>query len=156
MNQFKDANGNDVFFSYKRNAFSKEAKHVLVICQFGDQWLLTKHSKRGLEFPGGKKEDGETIEEAAIREVYEETGAKISKLIVVGEYEVVEETSSFVKTIFYGKVDQLDRKEDYLETEGPVLVEEPLLTKRFQREYSFIMQDEVIEKALKRIYELQG
>lgn len=154
MEKFKDVNGNDVNLSFKQNAFSTEAKHVLVICQFGDQWLLTKHSKRGLEFPGGKMEVGETIEEAAIREVYEETGAKVSSLIFIGEYEVVEESHSFVKAIFFARVKELDVKNDYLETDGPALVEDPLLAKRFQSEFSFIMQDEVIERALKRIHEL--
>lgn len=154
MEKFKDVNGNDVYLSFEKHAFSKVAKHVLVICRFGDKWLLTKHSKRGLEFPGGKVEEGETIEEAAIREVYEETGAKISSLVFIGEYEVIEEATSFVKAIFFGCVEELNVKDDYLETEGPVLVEEPLLMKRFQPEFSFIMQDKVIEKALKQVQAL--
>ena len=41
----------------------------LVICRFFDQWLLTRHKERGWEFPGGKREPGETLEVAAFREV---------------------------------------------------------------------------------------
>ena len=36
-------------------------------------------------FPGGKVEDGETGEEACIREVYEETGVNVSILSLLGE-----------------------------------------------------------------------
>ena len=38
-----------------------------------------------LDIPGGKIEKGETPEEASIREVYEETGMKVSDLVSVGE-----------------------------------------------------------------------
>ena len=57
-----------------------EARHVLVVLKYKDKWLLTQHSNRGIEFPGGKAEEGETIEEAAIRETIEETGVTITNL----------------------------------------------------------------------------
>jgi len=38
-----------------------------------------------LDIPGGKIEEGETPEEASIREVYEETGMTENKLISVGD-----------------------------------------------------------------------
>ncbi len=38
-----------------------------------------------LDIPGGKIEEGETPEEASIREVYEETGMTVNKLISVGD-----------------------------------------------------------------------
>lgn len=38
-----------------------------------------------LDIPGGKIEEGETPEEASIREVYEETGMKVSDLVKVGD-----------------------------------------------------------------------
>ncbi len=37
-------------------------------------WLMVLNVKRGWEFPGGKIESGEKLEEAALRELYEETG----------------------------------------------------------------------------------
>ncbi len=40
----------------------------------GPCWLMVKHTKRGWELPGGKLENGELYENAALREVYEETG----------------------------------------------------------------------------------
>ena len=37
-------------------------------------WLMVLNKKRGWELPGGKIEDSEQIEEAILRELYEETG----------------------------------------------------------------------------------
>lgn len=153
METFQDLNGCNVELSFARNSFLNEAQHVLVICKLYDQWLLTKHKKRGFEFPGGKREEGETLEEAAKREVDEETGAILKSLEYIGEYKVQDGQNSFVKAIFYGEVENLQPKTDYHETNGPVLVGGDLLSLRMQDSYSFIMKDKVIEKVLKKIQE---
>ncbi|QED49052.1 RNA deprotection pyrophosphohydrolase [Cytobacillus dafuensis] len=151
MESFKDAIGGSVRLSYKPGSFDKLPEHVLVICKLGDKWLLTNHSKRGLEFPGGKVEIGESLEEAARREVMEEAGATISKLQFIGEYEVTQDGTTFVKAIFYGIIDEMVRKEHYFETSGPVLVEGDILKLRWDSQYSFIMKDKVIEKSVSKI-----
>jgi 8-oxo-dGTP diphosphatase len=154
METFHDEKGATVRFSLLNDSFSKQADHVFVICRFFDQWLLTKHKERGWEFPGGKRELGESIEEAAIREVDEETGAKLKSLHFIGEYEVTNKENSFVKAIYYAEVETLSTKETYLETNGPVLIGGDLLSLRFQDTYSFIMKDRVVEIALDRIRDL--
>lgn len=148
MENFKDINGGEVTLSFQENAFEKSARHVLVICKYQGEWLLTQHKVRGLEFPGGKKEKGETLEDAARREVMEETGAVLNKLISIGEYQVSDKKDSFVKRIFYGEVERILPQDDYLETGGPVLVSGNLLMERMKDEYSFIMKDDVIKHSL--------
>ncbi|CAM5613392.1 Putative 8-oxo-dGTP diphosphatase YtkD [Lysinibacillus sphaericus] len=44
------------------------------------QRLCTIHKRRGVEVPGGKVEPGETLEQAAVREVFEETGVHVKNL----------------------------------------------------------------------------
>jgi 8-oxo-dGTP diphosphatase len=151
MMTFLDSNGNKVELSFSGHVFQQEAKHVLVICQYQDQWLLTHHKIRGLEFPGGKVEAGESLEEAAAREVYEETGAVLSSLMKIGEYRVSDPGGAFVKAVFWGMVVGINPKNDYLETNGPVLVSGDILKLRLGQEYSFIMKDQVIEECITRL-----
>ncbi|MHC0038951.1 RNA deprotection pyrophosphohydrolase [Pseudoneobacillus sp. C159] len=149
MKEFLDSNGNKVQFLAEPHGFSVQPNHVLVICQYGSQWLLTNHKKRGWEFPGGKVELNESLEEAARREVLEETGAYIRDLAPLGTYKVNEPNSFFIKKIFYATIDKLEWKQDYHETNGPVLVDKELLLKeRFNEQYSFIMKDEIVRIAL--------
>lgn len=52
-----------------------------------DCWIMVKNGTRGWELPGGSLEPGESPEEAALRELYEETGVLgIAKSI---EYELI-------------------------------------------------------------------
>ena len=74
---------------------------------------------RGIEFPGGKAEEGETIEEAAIREVIEETGVTIAHLTQFAEY-VVQSDEPFCKAVFTGKVVHIEDNPQLHETEGAV------------------------------------
>ncbi|MFK4997360.1 hypothetical protein ACI2OX_06800 [Bacillus sp. N9] len=55
---FLDEKGNTVTLAFTKSAFPLESQHVFVICRFENQWLLTNHSQRGWEFPGGKIENG--------------------------------------------------------------------------------------------------
>lgn len=146
-----DTIGQSVSFSFEKDSFPTHANHVLVVCRFYEQWLLTKHKTRGWEFPGGKKEEGETLEEAAIREVEEETGASLKFLHFIGEYEVTNAKETFVKRVYYADVESLEEKSQFFETDGPVLIGGDLLSLRTQDQYSFIMKDSVMEKVLENV-----
>lgn len=156
MDEFLDIHGSRIRLAFQQYAFATESTHVLVICRYYDKWLLTHHKQRGWEFPGGKKEIEETLEQSARREVFEETGGIIEKLYPIGEYEVSDHSATFVKTIFYGIVNELHRKKSYLETNGPVFEKGDILVQRFQDSYSFIMKDGVIEKSINFILKMEG
>jgi len=154
MKVFFDKRGNKVELSLTTNAFQQSVKHVLVICQYKGAWFLTNHKVRGLEFPGGKVEEGESLKEAACREVYEETGAILDEIVQIAEYRVTEENETFVKAVFWGKINEVSDSANYHETNGPVEVLGDILQLRFGNEYSFIMKDEVISVCIQYIKEL--
>ncbi|RHW40831.1 nucleoside triphosphatase YtkD [Neobacillus notoginsengisoli] len=153
MKEFKDLNGYNVELSFSKGAFKEKAVHVLVICLYDGKWLLTRHKERGLEFPGGKVEQGETLEQAAAREVNEETGAVVQNLEWLAEYRVMVPEGPFVKAVFVADVKSMENQKTYYETEGPQIIEGSLETKRLGEAFSFIMKDDVVGECLKQIEE---
>ena len=71
----------------------------------------------------------------------------------LGEYEVTNEEESFVKAVYFAEIEEMRVKRDYFETNGPVLIGGDILDLRWQEQFSFIMKDQVIEKAVKLIRE---
>ncbi|RWZ54849.1 nucleoside triphosphatase YtkD [Halobacillus fulvus] len=151
METFYDFYRNPVKLSFEDHPFSKAPKHVWVICRYNEQWLLTKHKDRGLEFPGGKVEEGETAEEAAVREVKEETGARVDHLKYVGQYHVEGKGGTVIKNVYFATISELDDQEHYFETHGPVLLQELPKQLKGNERYSFMMKDEVLPLCLKKI-----
>ena len=147
MKRFLDKNGYKVEFS--ENPVFGEPWHVFVLSRYKGRWVLTKHRERGFEFPGGKREAGESIEETAIREVYEETGGLVGQLQFLGQYKVHDPVKPFVKSIYYAELHEIEKKQSYLETEGPIFMES--LPDVLGEEFSFIMKDEIVPLSLSRL-----
>ncbi|GEN83880.1 nucleoside triphosphatase YtkD [Sporosarcina luteola] len=123
-----------------------EARHVLVVLKHKDKWLLTRHSVRGIEFPGGKAEEGETIQDAAIRETIEETGVTITDLVKFAEYVVVSNVT-FCKAVFTAQVVSIDENPQLHETEGALWMTDEELNEC--DELSFHMKDAGMPKIRK-------
>ncbi|MCH8491464.1 MAG: NUDIX hydrolase [Oceanicaulis sp.] len=66
----------------------------------GDDVLLIRRARAPFEgqwsIPGGKVEFGETLEDALVREVREETGVEISLTGLIGVYQSIEPDTHFV------------------------------------------------------------
>lgn len=151
MNTFRDYYNNEVKLTFEDHYFSNEPKHVWVICWYKNKWLLTKHKSRGMEFPGGKVEQGETAEQAAVREVMEETGGVIDQLKYVGQYYVAGKGGSVIKNVYYAVVSELLERSTYYETHGPVLLRNVPNNVRHNSEFSFIMKDDVLKHCMEKI-----
>jgi 8-oxo-dGTP diphosphatase len=155
MITFTDYYNNKVELSFNQYPFSKYPKHVWVICRYNNRWLLTEHKRRGLEFPGGKVEKGESAEAAAIREVREETGGTVGQLQYVGQYRVEGKAGTIVKNIYFATIDKLIPQTTYFETNGPVLLDKLPEKIKQKQSYSFIMKDHVLPSSMERIDSLR-
>lgn len=151
MYEFKDFYRNTVQLSFENHPFSQAPKHVWVICRYQNQWLLTNHQDRGYEFPGGKVEPFENAEEAALREVKEETGADVKKLTYIGQYKVLGMEKVIIKNIYFAEIDKIEKQETYYETKGPVLMDDLPEDIAKNRKYSFIMKDSVLKISLEKL-----
>ena len=148
---FQDVYRHEVHLSFTCYPFSKTPKHVWVVCLYKDKWLLTDHTFRGLEFPGGKVEEGESPETAAIREVKEETGGLVSNIEYIGQYKVVGRGRTIIKNIYFAQIDKLEPQASYFETNGPVLLKNLPGKIADNHRFSFIMKDDVLQYSLKEV-----
>lgn len=148
---FQDYYHNQVRFSTQYHPYSAAPKHVWVICRYRGHWLLTKHPSRGVEFPGGKVEEGENVEHAAIREVSEETGGVVGNLHYIGQYRVAGKAETVIKDVYFAEIEELKVKDSYFETKGPKLLLHLPASLRFDKTYSFIMKDDVLSLSMKEI-----
>lgn len=148
---FADYYNNIIELSFTKNPYSLDPRHVWVISKYNEQWLLTDHKDRGLEFPGGKVEKGETADQAALREINEETGGIINHLTYLGQYKVNAKSEIVIKNIYYAQIEHLEQKEHYFETNGPVLIKKLPQNIRVNNDFSFVMKDDVLYHCLQKL-----
>lgn len=151
MYTFRDFYKNKVRLSFDIDPFSKQPKHVWVICRYEMQWLLTDHKQRGYEFPGGKVESGESPEEAAKREVKEETGGVVQSLHYLGQYYVQGKAGDVIKNVYYADITELEKQDTYFETNGPVTLHKIPANIKVNPRFSFIMKDDVLTYCMKSL-----
>lgn len=148
MFTFIDENNLKVDLRFDEGPFEIDPKHVLALVQYEGKWLCTIHHRRGVEFPGGKQESGETLYEAAIREVYEEANVVIEDVKWFAYY-IVHDDVPFCKAVFTAKVKRIDPFIGDFETEGMLWLTEEELWQR--PNLSFYMRDAGMKKMLQEV-----
>ena len=77
---------------FYEQAKDEQLKFAVIVARADGKWVFCKHRQRDTwEIPGGHREPGETVLEAAKRELYEETGACDYELRPVCVYSVVKD-----------------------------------------------------------------
>lgn len=77
--EFLDKDNRRVTMSYKTNNDCPDGNHVLAIPLYKNQLLLLKDKMRGIEFPGGKVEEGEQSIQAIKRELLKKQEAYLKR-----------------------------------------------------------------------------
>lgn len=93
--------------------------YVVIAVRHSGGWLFVRHRERGgYEMPAGHPESGERSEEAAIRELSEETGALTFTIEPVSYYCVEGAAGKRFGRLFFAEVESLGEIIDDKEIEG--------------------------------------
>lgn len=93
----------------------EDLKFVVIVSKFNDKYVFAKHKERGtFEVPGGHIELNESIDEAAIRELQEETGAVKFNIKPICDYSVKRENSrENYGRVYYSDIKELGKLPDF-------------------------------------------
>lgn len=84
-------------------------KFAVIMAKYRDKWIFVRHKERlSWEIPGGHREENESIDMTASRELIEETGAKKFNIIPVCIYSVVRDEAESYGQLFLSEVEYLD------------------------------------------------
>ena len=98
--------------------------YSVISAKFGNRWIFVRHHKRTTwEIAGGHVEKGETSEDAARRELMEETGALKFDMACVAAYSVKKNGKTGYGRLYFAKVLELGPIPDISEIAEVVLLD---------------------------------
>ena len=98
----------DVKFYHNSEIADNELRFAVIAARYDDKWIFCRHREReSWEIPGGHREDGETIDQTAERELYEETGALDVELHCVAVYSVENDGIPSYGMLYYADIKKL-------------------------------------------------
>lgn len=97
-----------VTFHKQKEIPDSEYKFAVIVSKYQNKWIFCKHKQRTTwEIPGGHRELGETINEAAKRELIEETGSINFHLYPLTAYCVESTNEKTYGMLFLAKITKL-------------------------------------------------
>ena len=93
------------FIAQAPEQFTGELRFAVTVCRHEEKWVYCQHRQReSFEIPGGHIEPGESPEQAARRELYEETGALNYTLQPVGVYGVEKDGVEDFGALYFAQI----------------------------------------------------
>lgn len=120
-------------------------KFAVIAARANGKWVFCKHRKRHtLEIPGGHREAGESIDQAAKRELFEETGAIEYEIRPICVYSVINSNDESFGMLYYAEISKFENE---LHNE----IEKILLLDKYPTDWTY---PEIQPKLLKKVQEM--
>ena len=130
---------------YEKEVDDNLLEYAVIISRYRNQWVFCRHKQRiTYEIPGGRRENGESIDEAAKRELKEETGALVFEMQTLCDYSVQSDDKINYGRVFVANIALLGELPD--SEIGEVIISEELPEKWTYPE----IQKKFIEKYIKK------